>query len=101
MPIPDGFKVNGSKSGASRIPISPRVRKIIDILNSLPANELLTTMEVSARLGLSLSGNYTNQPSLVDYREKVDNKLFWGNRKSIAQLREQLAEPEETQNENQ
>lgn len=96
MPLPAGFKVNGSKLDANRIPISPRVRKIIDILNSLPANELLTTMEVSARLGMSLSGNYTNQPVLVDYREKVDNKLFWGNRKSIAQLRKQLAEPEET-----
>jgi hypothetical protein len=100
MPVPTGFKVNGSKLDANRIPISPRIRKIMDILNSLPANELLTTMELSARLGLSLSGNYTNHPVLVEYREKIDNKLFWGNRKSIAQLRKQLAEPEDT-NENQ
>ena len=100
MPLPTGFKVNGEKLDANRIPISPRVRKILDILNSLPANELLTTMEVSARLGLSMSGNFTNQPVLGEYREKVDNKLFWGNRKSIAQLRKQLSEPEVT-NENQ
>lgn len=94
MPLPAGFKLNGVKLDVTRIPVPPRVRKIIDILDALPANELLTTMEVSVRLGLSLAGNFTNQPVLVDYREKVDNKLFWGSRKSIAQLRKQLAEPE-------
>ena len=100
MPLPAGFKVNGFKAPAPGVPISPRVRKIIEILDALPFNELLTTMEVSTRLGLSLSGNYTNFPALADYREKVDNKLFWGNRKSIAELRKQLSEPEGTPDEN-
>lgn len=94
MPLPAGFKVNGSATPADRIPVPPRVRAISGILDKLPRNEVLTTMEVSARLGLSMSGNFANHPALASYREKVDNKLFWGNRKSIAQLRKQLALPE-------
>lgn len=97
MPLPAGFKVNGGKASTSNFHIPPRTRKIMDILNAVPFGELLTTMELSTRLQSSLAGNYTNQPSLVDYREKVDNKLFWGNRKSIAQLRKQLITPEENQ----
>lgn len=100
MPLPPGFKVNGSKGTTIETPIPPRARKIIELLDALPFTELLTTMEVSARLGLSLSGSYMNHPTLGDYREKVDNKLFWGTRKSIAELRKQLTEPEGTPDEN-
>lgn len=100
MPLPVGFKVNGAKTDASRIPVPPRVRKITALLNTLPSDELLTSAEISIRLALGISGSFVNHPALADYREKVDNKLFWGSRKSIVQLRKQLAEPEESQDEN-
>jgi len=100
MPLPPGFKVNGSKT-TSQVLMPPRVQKIIALLFKLPVGDLLTSLELSQQVGLSTGGSWTNHPALVDYREKVDNKFFWGNRKSIAQLRKQLAEPEETQNENQ
>ena len=100
MPIPTGFKVNGSKIPRD-ILVPPRVKKIMALLDKLPFSELLTSMEVSARSGLSCGGSWTNHPALVDYREKIDNKFFWGSRKSIAQLRTQLAASEEIQNENQ
>ena len=86
MPLPAGFKVNGSKVVANHILTPPRVQKIIAFLSATPPNELLTTMELSSLLGLSVSGAYVTHPVLLDYREKVDNKLFWGNKKSIAQL---------------
>ena len=101
MPLPAGFKVNGAKIGTgSQMPVPPRVKKIMRFLDKLPTSELLTSIEISIQLGCGVTGSFTNHPVLIDYREKVDNKLFWGNRKSIAQLRKQLAEPEETQNEN-
>jgi hypothetical protein len=99
MPLPAGFKVNGSKTSGKGVPVPPRVRQIIALLFKMPINELMTTMELSAQLGGSVSGSFVTHPVLLEYREKVDGKLFWGNRKSIARLREQLAVPEET-NEN-
>ena len=92
MPLPAGFKINGSKvSNTHRIPVPPRVKKIMALLDKVPANELLTTGELSGRIGLILSGGAVQFPALSDYREKIDNKLFWGNRKSIAKLRKQLS----------
>jgi hypothetical protein len=71
------------------------VQKIIDILTEIPDTELLTSGELSERLGALLAGGGSGQhPALQDYREKVDGKLFWGSRTSIAQLRKQLAENE-------
>jgi len=102
MPIPAGFTVVGAKPLAEKhsVPIPPRVQKIINLLNTLPENELLTTMEMTSRLGLSTSGgSFSSYLVLIPYRAKVDNKLFWGNRKSIVQLQAQLAESEETPNE--
>jgi hypothetical protein len=101
MPLPAGFKVNGTKTRTeNQVPVPPRVKKIIIMLNALPANELITTMELSGRLGLSLSGAFMNHPVLIPFREKVDNKLFWGNRKSITQLQAQLVKSEENPSEN-
>lgn len=100
MPLPVGFKVNGSKVGsANRVLVTPRMKKIMTFLDRFPTTELITTEELAGRLGLSSSGSVTAGRGLVDYREKVDGKLFWGSQKSIAQLRKKLAEPEETQNE--
>ncbi len=98
MPLPAGFKVHGNIAGNVLIP--PRVKKIMAILDKFPANELLTSQEVGIRASLSVGGSWSNHPALVNYREKVDNKFFWGSPKSITKLRTQLAEPEET-NENQ
>jgi hypothetical protein len=94
MPLPAGFKVNGFATVTRQFHISPRIKKIMDILDKMPKNEVVTTMELSMRLGMSVSGNFTNQPVLEPYREKIDNKLFWGNRKSIANLRKQLSTSE-------
>jgi hypothetical protein len=93
MPLPAGFKVNGTKSGNILVP--PRVKKIIALLDKQSFGDLMTSNEVSQRLSLSVGGAWACHPALIDYREKVDNKYFWGSRKSIAQLRKQLAAPEE------
>lgn len=97
MPLPPGFKINGSAIHSSTGLIPPRVRKIIAFLTPLPADELMTTMDVTQTLGVA--DLRTNHPALRDYRETVDGKLFWGSRASIAQLRKQLAESEESHDE--
>lgn len=93
MPLPAGFKVNGSAVSTDGL-VPPRVKKIIALLDKLPMNELFTSREVSDRVNLSLGGTWICHQALTDYREKVDRCFFWGSRKSIARLREQLAEPE-------
>ena len=100
MPIPSGFKVRGMAVAAQKVPVTPRVQKIIDMLAGLPKDELITTIDITLRLSLSMNGNFTNHPALWPYKAKVDNKLFWGNAKTIIKLNQQLAEPEETQTEN-
>jgi hypothetical protein len=95
MPLPAGFKVNGSKVNTSRVP--PRATKIIALVEKLPFGELLTTRELTGRMDMS---DIDNHQSLQDYQELVDHRLFWGSRESIAQLRKQLAEPEESHDEN-
>lgn len=100
MPLPAGFKVNGVQTKSAELSLPPRVKKIIALLESMPANELLLSVEVSIKTGLSFGGAWTSHPALLDYREKVDGKLLWGNKKTIVRLRQQLAEPEETPNEN-
>jgi hypothetical protein len=99
MPLPAGFKVNGSKTSGKDVPVPPRVLKIIAVMEKLSFGELLTSIETMQRAKQSVGSACCSHPGLADYREKVDNRLFWGNRKSIARLREQLAVPEET-NEN-
>jgi hypothetical protein len=97
MPLPAGFKVNGSVTTAlSSALIPPRIQKIKTLLDKLPVGELLTSMELALRLALSVGGYGFQHPALADYREKVDRKLFWGSLSSIAQLREQLETPEDT-----
>ena len=100
MPLPTGFKVNGAKvKNIGRIPIPPRVQKIMGLLDKLPSGELVTSLELTERLAISGGGAAFCASILLDYREKVDNKLFWGSRKSVAQLRKQLVTPEETHDE--
>ena len=100
MPLPAGFKVNGVKTTVpSRVPLSPRAQKVAAILDALPFTELKTTMQVSELAMSDLNtGGISTHPGLRDYREKVDNKMFWGNRKTIAQLRQQLAKIAEEPN---
>ena len=97
MPLPAGFKVNGSKTkNSSSVPIPPRVANIIKMLDKLPHGHLFTSMDLEARLGVYGIGTEARHLALYGYREKVDNKLYWGNRKSIAQLRKQLTQSEES-----
>lgn len=96
MPLPAGFKVNGGNVTTKQAPLPPRVLKVIAMLEQLPASELLTTTEVAIRSGFSNSGSVVCHFGLRDYYELVDGKKFWGSRESIAQLRQQLAEPEES-----
>lgn len=95
MPLPAGFKVNGTKTTGKEL-IPPRAIKIMGSLNALPFGDLITSNELSVRVSLSIGGAWSSLPCLVDYREKIDNKHFWGSRKSIAHLRKQLAKSEET-----
>jgi hypothetical protein len=98
MPLPAGFKVNGSKTTQVGIPVPPKVQRMIEILDALPSDELLTTIEVCAQVGKARGGADLQHPALQNFREKIDNKLFWGSRKSIARLRKKLSE--ETHDEN-
>ena len=96
MRIPVGFKVNGLKVPKT----SPRVQRVIKVLDALPSDELLTTVNLAEIVAFPMSGGITQESALREYHEKVDSKLFWGSRKGIAQLRKQLDESEETHAEN-
>lgn len=101
MPLPAEFKVDGSVPEAQESKlIPPRAKKIMASLDVLPFGELLTSSELGQRTNLSFGGAWTNHPAVMDYRQKVDNKLFWGSRKSIAKLRKQLEETEDSDGEN-
>lgn len=94
MPLPAGFKVNGLSSFSS-IPVPPQVHRIMAMLDKLPENEVLTTREMAQRVGTANSNASFQHPVLMDYKQRVDNKMFWGSRASIAQLRKSLSEGEE------
>ena len=96
MPLPAGFKVSGVNSGTALVP--PRVKKIIAILDKKPFGDLMTSMEVMQQAKLSVGSSCCSHPALAEYRERVDNKYFWGSRKSIAQLRKQMAEDAHDEN---
>lgn len=87
--IPAGFKVNGSVPRAVRIP--PLVLKLIQILDALPPKELISTYNLAA-FGKCSSGHWVSDPTLSEYKAKVDGKLFWGNKKTIVELKKQLGE---------
>lgn len=95
MPLPAGFKVNGAKTTGKEL-IPPRAIKIMTSLDGLPFGDLITSNELGMRVGLSVGGAWSSLSCVADYREKIDNKYFWGSRKSIAHLRKQLAKSEET-----
>lgn len=99
MPLPAGFKVNGTKCETTVL-APPRVKKIMMMLDQLPSDELLTSMEVGIRAGQTIGGSWANHPALSEYREKIDNRFFWGSLKGIKKLRQQLAEPEESNDQN-
>lgn len=86
--IPAGFKVNGVTVG----PIPPQVEKIAAFLDKLPFGELLTSREVSARLRCSRNGDSFSHPAVSEYKERIGNKLFWGSKKTISDLRKKLNE---------
>ncbi len=90
MPLPAGFKVTGSHSSGGLLP--PRVKKIIGLLDKQPLGELMTSVEVLQRTGQSHGASCVSHPALAAYREKVDGKFFWGSKKTIAKLRQQLTE---------
>jgi hypothetical protein len=94
MALPAGITVNGIKSASGPgMPIPPKVKRIIALLDKHPSGDVLTTLEMSNQLGMSASGNSFTHPALENYREKVDSKLYWGNPATIAELRK--PEPEE------
>ena|ERR1700733_13437287 len=98
MPLPAGFKVGGV-SDHSKVQLPPKVKQVIELLDKLPKAELIISQELYIRIG-STSGSTYGHFGLADYRQKVDNKLYWGSKKSIAQLREQLSQPEDSDDQN-
>jgi hypothetical protein len=86
--LPAGFKVNGQVAGG----IPPQVEKIVRLLGGFPSGELVTSTELSARLHIAKCGTTLGPPALTEYREKVDNKVYWGSQTTISDLRKQLAE---------
>jgi hypothetical protein len=98
MHLPKGFKLNGNTTNPGGL-VRPRAKKIIQILEALPFGELLTSTELGIRSALSFGGSWAALPVLSEYREKVDgNKLYWGSRKTIARLRQQLTEASDAKN---
>lgn len=95
MPLPAGFKVNGNTVSSVGL-IPPLVKKVATKLDKIRFGELLTSQEVAARYRITSNGGWICHPALQNYREKVDNKVYWGSQKSIKQLRKKLNEPEET-----
>ena len=87
--IPAGFKVNGSVAVATQVP--PAVKKVIQILDALPPKELITTYNLLAFASRS-SGRWVSDPTLNEYKVKVDGKLLWGNKNTIVELKQQLGE---------
>ena len=93
MPLPSGFKVNGSKTKSTgTLAVPPAAHKLMAHLNALPFSELLSTRDFSVRVGFMICGSLPHHPVLNDYHEKVDGKLLWGNKKSIRKLRVLLAQ---------
>lgn len=91
MALPAGFTVNGrAEKAVLRIPA--QLQRLMTFLDSTPENDLFTTLEVAERLGISAGGNKWQSSAIADYREKVDGKIFWGSKASIAQLRRKLEE---------
>ena len=82
------------------------IDRVLAFLNAQPDDEIFTTTEVEEALGNAAihNGSFRTKSWLwKDYTHKMAvNGCFqsvWGNRKSIAQLRKQLAVSEENQNE--
>jgi hypothetical protein len=82
------------------------IDRVLAFLNTQPDDEIFTTSEMEEALGNAEihSGSFRTKSWLwKDYTHKMAvNGRFqsvWGNRKSIAQLRKQLAVSEENHNE--
>ena len=86
--LPAGFKVNGVTVGT----IPPQVERIAAFLNKVPFGELLSSVELAARLRCSRNGDTFSHSALLEYKERIGSKLFWGSRKTIADLLAKLTE---------
>ena len=87
--------MNGSAVPKSSIRIPPQIQRTMTILESLPNNHLITSGELAERLGVvGLTGAFSSVSVLLNYREKIGTKNFWGSPKTITNLRKQLLEPE-------
>jgi hypothetical protein len=68
---------------------SPAVRRIVTLLDRLPADEVITTKELAARLRLSASWVTSvmgTRPAVARHTAKVRNVRFWGSPKAISEL---------------
>lgn len=100
MALPAGFKVNGLSGGSGAVKIPAPVQKVLAFLDELPYKELMDTRELWVKTGVNPARSPFYLPIVDSYRQKVDNKNVWGSPKTIAELRRQLNEPEETNDEN-
>lgn len=69
-------------------------KSIIDFLNKLPEDEVLTTREVAEKCGVSYERvkYFRADPKLADYCFLANSgiTLYWGKKKAIESLRKRL-----------
>lgn len=89
MNLPKGFKVNGTP--ASNGVASGVAKKLVTMLEKLPDDELMTYLSLAGVFHMSFSSfrNHMMEPCLIEYRHKVGNKVYWGNKRTIKKLRQQ------------
>ena len=90
MVFPSDFKIRGGLvlSGS----ISPTVARCIKALDALPFKELITPRQLAA---LAKATHYTlmslgADPALAPYKFQHQHKNYWGNKKTIAELKRQM-----------
>lgn len=93
MPLPSGFVLNGISTEDS-MPLPPRIKRVIAVLDELPFKEVLATRQLLP-LARTSGNNFSTYTVLDSYKVQIDGKMFWGNTKTITELKKQLGEPNE------
>lgn len=94
------FVLDGQQLGKASKALKPTVERIADILEAIPYKQLVTTPELSVKVGITYSrirGNYTSDPRLSSNRLLVqlagatNRQLVWGSKRTINALKKRMA----------